>query len=295
VAELVDRGEDPAEVPFAEVGGEPHIAGAERGRERVLGRVEPPRVGVVAEPDQELVDEDALTVERERPVQTGVVDRPRVADRVHERRGLAAQLLEDLCDVGGRRALVVVVEQHVVGIVVGREALDVPALELELPLQMGQQDAEVAPLPRLEPGGDAERAGAREVGAEVGRHAVCLLVLATSDTDERDRDGVVDRAVAVEPVEHAGELRRGDALVGHPVDRRTVLRPRRGSARRHLGLLVPEEEIRDAVQVVDLGEQRPETVESRAHSRIIRDRSGSRRAVGTRRRRRARASASRAP
>src|ERR671922_219975 len=74
-----------------------------------------------------------------------------VAHRPDERDELPLEVLEDPLRLGRRQPLLVVVEEDAVRVVVGREALDVAPLQLELPLDVRAQDLEVAPLACLEP------------------------------------------------------------------------------------------------------------------------------------------------
>src|SRR5207248_7306001 len=113
------------------------------------------------------------------------LDRAGVAHGLDERNELPLQVFEDALRLGGRHPLLVVVEEDVIWVVVGLEAVDVAPLELELPLEVRAQDLEVAPLARLEPGAEAERASPGQLGAQLGRDAPRLLVLAAQDADQR--------------------------------------------------------------------------------------------------------------
>ena len=83
-----------------------------------------------------------------------------------------------------------VVQQHVVGIVGRREAVDVPVLELERAVEPRAEALVVVVGPRLRPRIDALGRELRQVGRELGRHATRLLPVASGDCDQARVVGV---------------------------------------------------------------------------------------------------------
>src|SRR5215831_5997928 len=71
------------------------------------------------------------------------------------------------------------------------EAGDVLALQLEVPLQAGEELRKVGLGPRALPDRLAERSGTGQLGAKLGRDAAELLVVATGDPDEARLERVV--------------------------------------------------------------------------------------------------------
>src|SRR5207302_8338886 len=190
VPELVHAGEDAAEVVLVEPRRQADVRVRGRGRERVLAPVEPPRARVEAEPVEEWKREGALPLDRKR-----ALDRIRVRARfshcLDERHELLPQVLEHTFGLGRRQLVLEVVEQDVVRIAVGVEAVDVAALQLELPLEVRTEDLEVAPLARLQPGAEPERARTQDLAPELGRHAAGLLVVAPRDANQARLVGLV--------------------------------------------------------------------------------------------------------
>ncbi len=140
----------------------------------------------------------------------------------------------------------VVIEHDVVGVARGLEAGHVLAAQLEVAFEVRQQDGEVLRLAGAQPALVPLRAGAGHLGAQLRRDEDGFLVVAA-----RDPDQVGERAQLLEEL---AEIGRDVELMGDPVQRRALLGPRLGPARRHLRLFVPGEDRRGFLQVVDLGE-----------------------------------------
>ena len=124
-------------------------------------------------------------------------------------------------------------------------------VKLDEPLEMRAEDFVVACLARLEPRLVADRACARHLGAEVGRDAALLLVVAARDADHAclERLALVLGLKTAELLEQLAELRRGRELVRHAGERALRFRARRRTLGRHLRLLVPAEQSLRAVDV----------------------------------------------
>ena len=139
-------------------------------------------------------------------------------------------------------------------------------------LEMRQHDRVVLLLAGVQPGPVAERAGAGQLRPQVGRDARRLLVVAARDPDEArlERLEVVSLLEGPQLLEQPAELRPDLELVRDPVQRGARLRARFGARRRHLRLLVPGEEARGLLEVVDLAQPAPKLEEAIAHRALTR-------------------------
>ena len=212
--------------------------------------------------------EAPLRVPREMAAEAGIVDRIGVRDRAQPRNERGLQRVEDLLDLDGLHAGLVVVEDDVVRVAVRLEARDVALAQLEVPLEVRQHDRVVLGLAGAEPALIAERAGAGDLGTEVGWHPDRLLVVAARDPDQAclERLEVVLLFERTQLLEELAELRRDVELVRDSVQRRPLLRADIGAARRHLRLLVPREDARRLLDVVDLGQSPPQLLEALRHA-----------------------------
>ncbi len=156
VPELVHRREQAVEVVIEVAGSDSDVLRPPVARERVDSRVEAP--GLVVEPEAlchfEL--EALLQIQRERP-RSRSRDGIRACDLAHEWRLVLLEVVEGLADERGLHSGLVVVEQHVVGLVVVVEAFDVASRELEVLAQDGQEGSRsrCAPARRPRPGSRA--------------------------------------------------------------------------------------------------------------------------------------------
>ena len=111
------------------------------------------------------------------------------------------------------------------GRVVPLEALDVAPLQLDVPLERGEEAREVVVRARLDPdaGGLARRA--RHLGAELGGHAPLLLPVAARDADEaRVVRVVLERLLEwAQALEQRADLGVDEPLVGDAPERRERL------------------------------------------------------------------------
>ncbi len=222
--------------------------------------VEPPALRVPAEPFEHAAHEPLLARDGELAVQHGGVDRVgALRDRCDQRHERGAQLGEERGDFGALHPLLVVVEQHVVGILEAVEALDVALLQLDVALQERQERGEVGALARVNPCPMAERARARQIGRQVVRHTAGLLVVAPRDADQRCVVGV--RVGLREPLllafqipEQTADRVVGEALVDDPPECPELLRAQGCRTRRHHRLLVPAEQSAGVGEVLNLCE-----------------------------------------
>jgi hypothetical protein len=269
VAELVHRREQAVEALLEVARRQPDVLDARAGRERVHGRVEPPRLLVVPEAPDHLELELLLELERERP-RRRLRRRPRLGHLADERRLMLLEIVEEDAHLGRAHPALVVVEQRVVRLVVGAvEALDVAESQLEVPLQRRQERREVVVGARLDPHGDRERRRARDLGAEAGRHPGRLLEVVSRDPDQArlERVVLVLGRERLELLEQPAHLRGGELLVRDPAHGCELLGADGRTARRHHRLLVPAEDRARPRQVVDLGQTRPQLVEPLPHVR----------------------------
>ena len=270
VAVLVHRREERLERVGVVVRRDPDVVAAGAGGERVLGRVEPPALGTVSEQVDHFVRERALPLGREVAVQERVVQLSlaQLGDQRHERR---LELLEQRPHLGGRGLGLEVVEQDVVALRRAvRQAVDVPQLQLDDPLERRQEGGEVRLRLRLHP--DRPRLGRRprHLRPQRRRHLHGLLVIASRHADQGRVVGVgVERLLARAAPRAAVPSPVRDPLVREPLDERHLLcavpRPRR----RHHGLLVPGEDPRDLLQADDLAQPLLEPLERVRHQRPV--------------------------
>ncbi len=255
VPALVHRREDRGDVVVLVAGRQADVLRARAGRERVHGQVEARERRVIAEALDDLERVGVLRVDGPRSLHEGVVavDGAHFGDQRHE---LRLELVEDGAYLGGLHARLVVVEQHVVGLVVAVEALDVAALELDRALEVGEEERVVGLLARLCP--DVVRLGrcAGDLRGQLGGHAARLLPVASRRADQARVVGVVVQLlfVAGEVLEQRADLVRDELLVGDPVERRHLRAANGASARRHHHGLVPEQDLHRPAQVVDLAQ-----------------------------------------
>ena len=254
VAALVHRPEKPVEVVLEVARRQTDVGDRDRGRERVDSGVEAPLRRVEAEALDHLQLELLLPLDREghaayRPFSL-------CAGGGDQRDLLFLEPLEDGAHLGRLHAGLEVVEQDVVGLVVVVEALDVLAAQVEVVAERGQELREVRVLSRLDPHGHRERGGARHLTAQLGRHAACLLPVAADEPDQARLVRVVRLRLfeARQLVEQPSHLVGRERLVRDPVEGRELLGPDAGASGRHLDLLVPAEERRRAVEILDLAD-----------------------------------------
>ena len=261
VPELVDGGHQAVHVALVVARGETDVGRRRAHRERVDGRIEPPRLAVVAELLEHLQGEGALLVDREMAREARVVDRVRpLGDLGDQRDQLGLQLVEDRSHLGRLHALVEVVEQHVVVVLRLREARDVFALKLHVAPQIGQEDREVGLLPGFDPGSQRNRTGACQLGAQIRRDPRGLGVLAPGDAEQAGlvRVVVVALLIRAQLLEERADVVVDEELVGDPVERAELLGADVPCFRRHLGVLIPREDRTRHVHVVNLGQLLPE-------------------------------------
>ncbi len=123
----------------------------------------------------------------------------------------------------------VVLEEHVVRVVVRREALDVAAPEVDDPLERGSKRREVRLLARPDP--HLVRLGRRlrELDGELDRHAAGAIPVPPRDPDERGVVGVVGERLGVrlELLEELAETVVDEPLVDELLERPELRRPGR--------------------------------------------------------------------
>ena len=150
-------------------------------------------------------------------------------------------------------------------------------------IRVARRDHEKARRVPAELRGEILREGALGIGAwlearaendfevlrpQLGRHAARLLVVAARDADQAGLVGVVRKRLLLgaELVEQLPQLVGDEPLVGGAADRRPLLGPGRRARGGHHRLLVPRQERRDPLQVVDLADQGLEPRQTAAHA-----------------------------
>jgi hypothetical protein len=227
------------------------------------GRVKPPRVLAVSEQLDDLARHRFLLVLREGASERAVVVAVELPRLRHERYELLLHALEDDPDLGGLHAPLVVVEQHVVGLVCLREQLDVAPAQLHVMLEVRAERLEVVCGASEAPGHEAFGAGLDDLCPQVGGDPHGLVEVLAGNADQRRVVGVrVERVfVGGELLEQPPRHRRREEVIGDAVERRLLLAADAGTCGGHHDLHVPAEDPADTVDVGDLGEPRLELVE----------------------------------
>ena len=218
------------------------------------GGVEPPLRRVEAETPNHLELERLLPFEREADTAHGPL--PVGAGGRHKRHLLLLETVEHRAYLRRLHSRLEVVQEDVVRLVVVVEALDVAAPELEVLPQRRQELREIRLLARLHPHGHRERGRTRHLGTQVGRNTTRLLPVAADDTDQAGLVRVVLQRLLEwrELLEESADLVGGERLVRDPPDRGQLLGADGAAARRHLHLLIPAEQRRRAIEILDLGD-----------------------------------------
>jgi hypothetical protein len=219
--------------------------------------IEPPRALLEAEALDDRVDDPALCVDRKRTAEHGVVHRlGAVGDRPDQRQERLLEALEHCPRLDGSRALLVVVEEDVVGRTVRLEAIDVAQLELHVAAEIREERREVRCRPRLDPRLLADRRGTHDLGAQLGRDLPGFLPVTPRDPDQARVVGVAGQALLVRPelLQQLPDLVGRELLVGDSPQRRELLRSRCRAASGHHRLLVPAENTRGLPEVGNLGQ-----------------------------------------
>ena len=266
VPALVHRPEEPVEVVFEVARRQADVGDRDRGRERVDSGVETPFRRVEAEALDHLHLELLLPLDREARAADWAFSL--CAGGGDQRNLLFLQPSEDGTHLGRLHAGLEVVEQDVVRLVVVVEALDVLAAQVEVVAEGGQELREVRVLPRLDPHGHRQGGGARHLTAQLGRDAACLLPVAADEPDQARLVRVVRLRLleAGQRVEQPTHLVGGERFVRDPAEGRELLGADAGASGRHLDLLVPAEERRRAVEILDLADALLEVGEGGAHA-----------------------------
>ena len=204
-----------------------------------------------------------LLVLRERAGERAVVvavELPRLGDERHE---LFLHPIEDDANLRRLHAALVVVEQHVVGLVGLGEQLDVAAAQLHVVLEVRAERLEVVRRARQAPRHEALGAGLDDLRPQVGRDPHGLLEVLAGDADQRRVVGVRVERVLVRPqlLEQPPRLGRREDVVRDAVERGLLLTAGTRAGRRHHHLHVPAEDPADPIDVGDLGEPGLELVE----------------------------------
>ena len=248
------RREERVDVALVVAAGETDVAEAECDLERMDGRVEPELVPGHAEGFRQLPRELVLAGDGKRPLHEPVfLVRCVLGD---ERAQLWREHREDLADLGRAHAGLVVLEQYVVRVVVGCEALDVLAAELHGALEPRPERREVGLLAGLDPHLVGVRRGLDEPRREICRDATGAGVVAEPHPDQRGVVGVVRERVGIWRellIELAESIVRLE-LVGDLLDRAELRRASRGTTGRHEHRHVPDEDCARSADVRELSE-----------------------------------------
>src|SRR5581483_6710128 len=268
VAVLVHRREERLQVVAVVVRRDADVVDARTGRERMLGRIDAPRLRAVAEEVDDLVVERDLLVDVEVAGEERVVDVAvaEVGDQLDE---LGLDLREDARHLGGLHLRLEVVEQDVVGLCLRAEALDVAVAQLHVPLHKRQEEREVRGRLRLEPPRRRLGGCARHLRAQLDRNLHRFLIVAPRDADERAVPRLRVEVAPLELVEQAADLGIDEHLVRQLLQTRQVIRAMLEARRRHHRPLVPDEQVREHVERLRLGESRLQLLEGVGHWRSL--------------------------
>jgi hypothetical protein len=138
----------------------------------VGGRVEPPRAVSESDGLDDALGELTLQVRGIRHIEERRLDLGRLPHQLRQDR---ANGVEHLFDLGRLHEGLEVVEERRVRGVVPLEAFGVALLELEVPLEGGEERGEVVVRASVHPDLVALRPGTQQLGAELRRHAPRLL------------------------------------------------------------------------------------------------------------------------
>ena len=251
-----------------EARGDTHVVDAEGGAERMRGLVLAVFVPVKTKGGDNLLAEGTLFGFGKFQVQEGVVHLLLFGNGLNEPHLFLAKFGKDGLNFSSLHAGFVIVEQGVVGMVGLWEEANVAAGEVHHFGKVRLEDGIVGLGAGFHP---ALVRGGRDLGLlghELGRDARPLIVLAARNLDEREfvRFGMVGILEFVKQFTH---FCIREFFVGDLAERAHLLAARFRAAARHVGLLVPAEHGRGAVQVVHFGEDGLEFVEFVLHGRLL--------------------------
>ena len=265
VPALVHRGEERVKVALRVTGGQPDVRGCEAGAERVHRAVEPEVLPRGAEALDHVAREALLLGLRERPAhECRLLGRP---DLCRQPDQLGLDPVEHRACLGRRHAGLVVVEEDVVLLRGGLEAVEVAAAELEVPVEPGRERRVVALRPGSRPRLLGVGRDACDLGGQLGRDTAGLVPVAPRDPDQARIVGLAVERFLERPqlLEQPSDLGIDETLVGEAVERGELLGPDRAATVRHHHELVPLERERDLVQVVQLVQAASELCECGVH------------------------------
>src|SRR5579862_1452944 len=230
----------------------------------MLGRVDAPRVGPVAEKVDDLVVERDLLVEVEIAGEERVIDLAfaQLGDQVDE---LRLELFEDPRDLGGLHLRLEVVEEHVVRLLLRAEALDVTVSKLDVPIHQRQEEVEVRGRLRLEPARRRLGGCAHHLRAQLGGNLHRLLVVAPRDAQQRAVPRVGIEVTRLELVEQSPDVGVDEHLMAEAPEQRHVVGAVAEAAGRHHRALVPREQARERAETLRLREAGLQLVEGISH------------------------------
>ncbi len=236
--------------------GDPQVAGGDGHGEGVNGFVEAALVLWDRQARQHPLCQLALVGEGEIAVQAARVGCLRRGEALNQRLKPVPQRREHGLELARAHAGLVVVQQHVVGVLVGREALHVLTGELDVPLQVGEEGGEVRCLAGLHPRLLAPRGRAGQLGAERGGHAARLVDVAAGNAHQARVVGVrrLVRDLLGGALEQVGQLVVDHQLVPDRRERGELVAARLAAALRHLGPLIPRQQRSRAGQIGDRGQ-----------------------------------------
>jgi hypothetical protein len=244
VAELVHRGEQGRQVAGVGVRGQPDVAEARLRRERMRRLVDPPPVGLPAERIEHEPACLLLPLDGERALER----RTAVGVLGNQRKENLLEPVEDALHLRRGHSFLVLVEHHVVRTFELGEAFDVPQLQLELALEVGNERGEVRRGLRLVPGGHGDSRRVRHLRRQLARNAPRALPLPPGQPHERRVGLVVD---SVEPCQEVADLVGREPLVRDARQRRDDVCAGLRSLGGHRDSGVP---VRDRLRVPQVGD-----------------------------------------
>ncbi len=236
------------------------------------GQVLAAAIEVVAEALHDLEAEGQLLLLVVAAVQAGRRGlRVLVADGAEQGHDGGAELGEEGAQLPRRHAGLAAVEQRVVGLDVIAERVGQATVEVDVGLQEGREGGEVRLAAGLGPGGAAERTRFADRRHKLGGQAPLAVVLAPRDAHQARVVGIrVGRFhLRLEGVEQAADLVGGEAHVGEAAQGGQLLRAGLHAAGRHVGDLVPAEDLRGVLQIADLGQDGAELFHRCGHRCLL--------------------------
>ena len=245
-----------AKVVLVDASGDSHVAARKARAERMMRKVKPATVEIVAQALSDIQGKFKLGCFGKSLPQAGVVGDRLLANRTHHRGKLAFELAEEFEDRCRGHTLIGIVDVRISDVLVRRKVGGIFPAEIERPFEIGHHGRKVVRRPI--PGPCVLRGGAVGVRPRdmVRRYLDHLLKVAASNADQAGVVSIVRQALAVmgKRVEQLAECRCDRLLVCQTLERRALTAPSVGTPSRHVGRLIPIQHVARRGQIADLAQ-----------------------------------------